>query len=137
MLRKPAVGAARGERYCGSVSERRKPEIRAKWKQGALELIVPELRIRIPIVVEAVPQQRSLYEFLTHRQRQIAALIFEGMENKEIAGRLGIENRTVKFHVSAIYEMTGTRNRKEFMAKYPAGLEAPAAEGSGFNGRPH
>jgi two-component system, NarL family, nitrate/nitrite response regulator NarL len=50
---------------------------------------------------------------LTSRERQIVALIDEGLANKEIAGRLQIELPTVKNHVRNILEKLGARRRTE------------------------
>jgi len=53
---------------------------------------------------------------LTRRERQILALIDEGLGNKEIAGRLLIELATVKNHVHSILEKTQARRRGEAAA---------------------
>lgn len=54
---------------------------------------------------------------LTARQRQIAALIVEGLSNKEIARRLSIETTTVKNHVHAIFERLQVSRRAEAVAR--------------------
>src|SRR5689334_16666134 len=41
-------------------------------------------------------------EPLTAREIQVLELLAEGLPNKAIAGRLGISDQTVKFHVSSI-----------------------------------
>jgi DNA-binding NarL/FixJ family response regulator len=43
-------------------------------------------------------------------------LIAQGLPNKEIAARLVITERTVKFHVSAIMSKLGATNRTEAVA---------------------
>lgn len=43
----------------------------------------------------------------TTRKQQIADLVREGLSNREIAGRLSIEETTVKQHLSAIYRQHG------------------------------
>jgi DNA-binding NarL/FixJ family response regulator len=48
---------------------------------------------------------------LTVRQAQIAELIKLGLTNKQIAARLGIAEKTVKAHVSAILEKFGAKSR--------------------------
>jgi DNA-binding NarL/FixJ family response regulator len=53
---------------------------------------------------------------LTRRERQILALIDEGLTNKEIAQRLQIEVATVKNHVHSILEKTRVRRRGEAAA---------------------
>ena len=48
-------------------------------------------------------------ERLTTRQRQIAALLCEGVPNKVIAHRIGISERTVENHRAEIMERTGSK----------------------------
>lgn len=56
------------------------------------------------------------HSHLTRRERQILALIDDGLSNKEIAGRLVIELATVKNHVHSILEKTHCRRRGEAAA---------------------
>lgn len=53
----------------------------------------------------------KILEKLSKRESQIALLLKEGMNNKEIASRTGITERTVKAHLSAIFEKTGIKDR--------------------------
>ena len=50
---------------------------------------------------------------LTRRQREIAALISEGLSNKQIARRLSIQQATVKNHVHNIFAKLGLSHRDE------------------------
>lgn len=48
---------------------------------------------------------------LTSREDQVANLVAKGMSNKIIAQRLDITERTVKAHLSSIFQKTATRDR--------------------------
>jgi DNA-binding NarL/FixJ family response regulator len=50
---------------------------------------------------------------LTEQQYRVLALLGEGLLNKQIADRLMIQERTVKAHVTAIFEKLGVRNRTQ------------------------
>ena len=55
----------------------------------------------------------GLQESLTHREQEVLELLAEGLPNKAIAGRLGISDQTVKFHVASISAKLGATNRTE------------------------
>ena len=48
---------------------------------------------------------------LTHREREVAELVAQGQSNLEIAFNLNITERTVKAHLTSIYEKTHTGSR--------------------------
>ena len=48
---------------------------------------------------------------LTPREREVAECIVQGYANKEIASKLGITLRTVKFHMHSIFEKLGLHDR--------------------------
>ncbi len=50
---------------------------------------------------------------LTEQQSRVLALLAEGVLNKQIADRLAIQERTVKAHVTAIFEKLRVRNRTQ------------------------
>lgn len=50
---------------------------------------------------------------LTGQQFRVLGQLAEGRLNKQIADALGIQERTVKAHVSAIFEKLGVRNRTQ------------------------
>lgn len=64
---------------------------------------------------EQAPADSTL-EALTPRELEVLALVALGSPNKEIAQRLSISERTVKFHVSAIMGKLGAANRTEAVA---------------------
>ena len=55
---------------------------------------------------------------LTARQQEVAALIGEGLTNREIAARLGIDERSADGHVERIRERLGFRSRAQIAAWY-------------------
>ena len=64
-----------------------------------------------------LPEERSpLPTALTARARQVAELLVEGASNKLIARRLDISVHTAKFHVAAVLEKLGARNRSDAVA---------------------
>jgi DNA-binding NarL/FixJ family response regulator len=50
---------------------------------------------------------------LTARQRQIIRAVVEGLNNREIAARLGISEHTAKHHLTQIFNKTGVSTRLE------------------------
>ncbi len=50
---------------------------------------------------------------LTERERETLRLLGRGLQNKEIAARLGVRERTAKFHVAALMRKLGAGNRTE------------------------
>jgi DNA-binding NarL/FixJ family response regulator len=56
-------------------------------------------------------------EALTPREHEVLARLKQGHMNKEIALALGISERTVKFHVSALLAKLGAGNRTEAVAR--------------------
>lgn len=53
---------------------------------------------------------------LTARELEVLALVAQGQTNKDIAERLAITQRTVKYHVSSIMGKLGAGNRTEAVA---------------------
>jgi len=52
---------------------------------------------------------------LTVRELEVLQLIVAGLSNKEIAGKLNIAERTVKFHVSNLLNKFGVRRRADLI----------------------
>jgi DNA-binding NarL/FixJ family response regulator len=60
---------------------------------------------------QAVSDSEKKLKALTNREREIANLVSQGQSNLEIAANLDITERTVKAHLSSIYEKTKTGSR--------------------------
>lgn len=50
---------------------------------------------------------------LSKREKEVALFVAKGMANQEVAEAMYVSLRTVKAHLSSIYEKTGVRNRLE------------------------
>jgi DNA-binding CsgD family transcriptional regulator len=57
--------------------------------------------------------QRGALDDLTARQREVLALVVDGLDNAEIAARLGISQRTARAHVSDLLDRLGVANRTQ------------------------
>jgi DNA-binding NarL/FixJ family response regulator len=71
-----------------------------------------------PVVASKLMQHlrepnRSQIEPLTPREKEVLEHLSRGLQNKEIAAKLVISERTVKFHVSAILTKFNASNRTE------------------------
>jgi len=53
---------------------------------------------------------------LSNRERQVLALLADGLGNKQIAARLGISTNTVKTHLELLFEKLGVASRAEAVA---------------------
>jgi DNA-binding NarL/FixJ family response regulator len=76
-------------------------------------LLEPGVTTRL---LDHVRDDREQREPLTPRELEVLLLISEGLHNSEIAGRLFVTERTVKFHVSSILAKLGADNRTEAVA---------------------
>jgi DNA-binding NarL/FixJ family response regulator len=50
---------------------------------------------------------------ITHREREVLALVHDGLSNKQIARQLGITEKTVKAHLTRIFERIGVTDRTQ------------------------
>lgn len=78
------------------------------WAQfvAALEEFLPRTELN----------KSTLFNGLTPREREILDVIAQGHANGEIAGRLGISEKTVRNHVSIIMGKLGTTSRAQAVA---------------------
>ena len=68
------------------------------------------------VLVEAANKPASPGRDLTKREWAVLALLVEGLNNTQIAHRLGVSSSTVKTHVSAILSKFGVESRTEAAA---------------------
>ena len=67
-------------------------------------------RVRGEIITQSGPR-------LTRREQDVLEHVARGLGNKQIAVRLGISERTVKFHVSSVFTKLGASNRAEAVTR--------------------
>jgi DNA-binding CsgD family transcriptional regulator len=68
---------------------------------------------------------------LTASEERVAALVAEGLTNKQVAGRLFVTDRTVEGHLSHIYAKLGLRSRAELAARFA--LKSSPEQGQGVS----
>jgi len=67
-------------------------------------------------LVRSTTQPRGRTGLLSPRERGVLRLVAAGLSNRQIAGTLSISERTVKFHVTAIFNKLGAENRAQAVA---------------------
>jgi DNA-binding NarL/FixJ family response regulator len=73
---------------------------------GFVESILPELHRSKSLVAEVE---------ISRREREVLNLLLENLSNKEIAAKLFVSERTVKFHVSNLLSKFGVQRRAELI----------------------
>jgi NarL family two-component system response regulator LiaR len=68
------------------------------------------------VLVQGLKQPKADTHDLTEREREILALMVEGLANHDIAEKLVVSQSTVKFHVSNILSKLGVNTRTEAVA---------------------
>ncbi len=77
--------------------------------EGDADLVVSPARAEAETLASRAPA-------LTAREREVVALLAEGLSNKEIALRLGIAPDTAKFHVARVIDKLDATGRTDAVA---------------------
>ena len=81
------------------------------------ETFVPSLMLREPAPSDAaVARPSRSHAGLTARQAEVLQRLGEGLSNKTIAHRMGLSEKTVKAHVTAIFRAFDVEGRREAVA---------------------
>ena len=75
--------------------------------------LAPEV---VQVLIQPPVQEPAIGRDLTPREREVLALLVDGLTNAQIAKRLQISRSTVKAHVSNILSKLGVSNRGEAIA---------------------
>ena len=90
---------------------------------GGVSVLDPKVMQRLSVLaIQSASQQspaqgaaqstaQPVYGEFTEREQEIAALLVEGLTNRQIADRLYISEGTVKNYISTIYDKTGIHDR--------------------------
>ncbi len=81
-------------------------------------LLTPSVTRRVVNAFAATPQappDRSRLDVLSERERDVLALVGQGLSNQEIADRLYMSPLTAKTHVSRIMQKLGARDRAQLV----------------------
>lgn len=91
--------------------------------------LIASLASRVPAVPSpAAPAGKAASDLarLTEREREVLALVAQGLSNEEIAGRLYLSPLTTKTHVSHIMTKLAARDRAQLVVTaYESGLVVP------------
>jgi two-component system, NarL family, nitrate/nitrite response regulator NarL len=113
----PVVALTRGS-PAGAPAGVLVPDATAEQLDAALRAVVAGLLVRSSAEQETrgfAPAEDV--PLLTPREREILALVGEGLSNKAMARRLGISVHTVKFHLEALFAKLDATSRAEAVAK--------------------
>ena len=73
-------------------------------------------RTSSPSRVSGRSPESATQTVLSNREREILALLADGLVNKQIAARLGISTNTVKTHLELLFDKLGVATRAEAVA---------------------
>lgn len=59
--------------------------------------------------------QSNFFSGLTEKERQVAELVTDGKSNKEISEFLGMNEKTVKYHLGNIFRKLGVATRAKLI----------------------
>jgi DNA-binding NarL/FixJ family response regulator len=114
----PVVALTTSTRPQGAPAGLLAPDATPAQLDLALRAVAAGLLVRSNVVTDArgfAPAEDA--PMLTPREREILALIGDGLSNKAVARRLGISVHTVKFHLEALFTKLDATSRAEAVAK--------------------
>ena len=106
---------------CGYLLKRSTPEqiiaaIREAQEGGVP--MTPEIARKVIEQFRSAPKASAQVEGLTAREKEVLELVMQGLENQEIADRMGVSIATMRFHLQHIYEKLHVHTRSEMILKF-------------------
>ena len=65
--------------------------------------------------LDALPRENGADLRLTYRQMTVLRLIYEGLSNKEISGRIGVSSSSIKASIQQLFKRIGVRSRSQLV----------------------
>ena len=79
---------------------------------NAIQTVARGLRYLPHVALDRLAERMPTVD-LTPRESEVLACITRGCSNREVAGELGIAEKTVRIHVSAVLDKLGARDRTQ------------------------
>jgi two-component system, NarL family, nitrate/nitrite response regulator NarL len=98
----------------------RKHDSAALLAQGIRDVVAGKVwldqeQLQIALRSAGAPPQESRTRRFTQREHQVLSCVFEGLANKQIAGRLGVSESSVKATLQQLFSKTGVRMRSQLV----------------------
>lgn len=124
MTRIAIVAASEELRAALAAALRTNPAFDVVAASASVEEVTPAVDIILvarpaedaPLVARSGARDIVVGTVLTNREREILALLADGLGNKQIAARLGISTNTVKTHLELLFEKLEVSSRAEAVA---------------------
>lgn len=113
MTRVAVVAEAEDVRAALAAALRASPAFEVVDAGDAELLIVARERRGASRVIGVLDHDAASAPVLTRREREILALLADGLGNKQIAARLGISTNTVKTHLELLFDKLDVSTRTE------------------------
>jgi len=114
------AGAASELIRAGIAGVFRKHDSAALLAQGIRDVMAGKVwldqeQLQTALKSEAVTSLENHGRLFTQREQQVLSGVFEGLANKEIAGRIGVSESSVKATLQQLFSKTGVRTRSQLV----------------------
>jgi DNA-binding NarL/FixJ family response regulator len=92
-------------------------QVQARLSLAVLERMAQQAANEANDLLSQLKPEQAQTHPLSPREMEVLRLVAEGLTNKEIAYRLGLSERTVQFHLNAVFNKTGANSRTEATAE--------------------